>query len=55
MLEIADSMIENHKVKPLTDLKRKHFLEIAKVHASEAHRIIALAYKDLPVKVQYTV
>lgn len=54
ILEIADSMVVRHEVKPLTDVERKRFLEIAKLHASEAHRIIALAYKDLPRKDQYS-
>ena len=55
ILEVANSHITNHEVKPLTEADKKHFLEIAEVQAAEAKRVIAIAYKDLPVQEQYTI
>ena len=55
ILEVCNSHIINHQVKPLTKVEKKQLLEIATVQAAEAKRVIAIAYKDLLVQEQYTI
>lgn len=54
ILEVSTAHVTNFQVKELTTFEKNHFLEIAKVHAAQAQRVIAVAYKDLPVKEEYT-
>ena len=55
ILEASTTLIVNGEEKELTASDKKHFLEIAEVHAAEAKRVIAIAYKDLPTKDKYTI
>ncbi|CAN5689267.1 calcium-translocating P-type ATPase, SERCA-type [soil metagenome] len=55
VLEVCNAHIINHEVKPLTEVEKKQLLEIATIQAAEAKRVIAIAYKDLPVQEQYTI
>ena len=54
ILDVSTALITNGKEKKLTESGKKHFLEIAKIHAAEAKRVIAIAYKDMPQKNNYT-
>ncbi|UKJ06702.1 cation-translocating P-type ATPase [Solitalea lacus] len=56
ILEKADKIMLHGKVKNLTQQERENYLNISKVQASNAHRIIATAYRDLPLKKEpYTI
>ncbi|WP_114778282.1 cation-translocating P-type ATPase [Botryobacter ruber] len=54
VLETAVAHEVNFEVKPLLPEEKEHFLNLARLHAAEGKRIIALAYKDLPLQETYT-
>lgn len=54
VLEISDAYVANFEVKKLTLSETNHLLELARIYAAEAERVIALGYKDLPVQKDYS-
>jgi Ca2+-transporting ATPase len=55
VLEICTSAIVKNQIMPLTKEMVTEFLETSKIHASKAERVIALGYKDLPLKESHTI
>ena len=55
VLEVSTKWIDNDKVSKLTAAKKKELLAIATTFSEQALRVIAIAYKDLEKKKDYTV
>lgn len=54
VLEKCQTSIVRGSLRPFSESEKAHFLNIAKIHAAEAFRIIALAYRDLDEKDDFT-
>ena len=52
ILERSDRIYENNKIRKLTDSDRKRILATAQQLASEALRLLAMAYKEVPIASQ---
>lgn len=54
VLENSENIIVQGKVRKLAQAEKERYLDISKIHAANAFRIIALAFRDLPEKDSYT-
>ena len=55
VLEVSTKWIDNDKVSELTAAKKKELLAMATTFSEQALRVIAIAYKDLETKKDYSV
>lgn len=55
VLEVSTKLIANGKIEELTAENRKQILSMAAVFSQNALRVIAIAYKDLEIKKDYTI
>jgi Ca2+-transporting ATPase len=55
VLEVSTKWIDKGKVSKLTEVKKKELLSMAATFSEQALRVIAIAYKDLETKKDYSV